>query len=861
MGSMVRKYASRIGRNTVDKARSAQGQHSIYQLCDMNLTPNISGSDLPIYFKNSRFSAVLRKYSSWSELLYRLMVNYVASSFDKYSEKRNGSLEFIFSVKLLKMQKWIIHISIELEEQVQLTEFHHWVLFHKLGDALIFTLKNFPIPKNFLTCDDFLTHIRIGLTGEIESFSVIKIHAIPIMLSYEQFRLWLLDFKTVNMTPNISLCIFISDVENLKIIFRNANPFIFCWENSKQYNKDRLSQQIDGSNLQILSKLTEMLTPSVEDYCNKLSEDLILENQRLFNENESVKQLLQEKNDLIEKLLEEYVEKESHFKEEKKLLENEILKFKETILGLEEHIKGLEDEKKDLLSDVGRLSVEIDSKMTKEKDIEIFKKIFPSKSAVSVNASEESAEIVVSPDNHRTEENIPRNQNQPDRVGSSSGVLPSNESNGSSEPLRFPVQIQETDGADGGNTSLSSAISSVHNAYKQLLLAIANNLLTGDIMKLKDWVHEQFLVETNLTSTEIILQLDRKGVINASNTSVLREFLKSILRIDLVHLIDEYHSGNYVNLRRMVVEIKQKSVSSTRDVNRAYASRRIPSQREISEQNFPLVRTDTMVMPPVSNQHDMANVHHQKPSETLSRRNRLSTHEDVPNDRARDTARGNESRSREASNGTTENSRHQEHRTRARNQNARFNFPSTSNNPNGRSERSNNVKKQPDRWLCNHYKRRCMVKFECCDKYWACHRCHNETSTCQQKKLKSRDTTMVKCMECGKEQQFGQFCVSCNTQFADFYCGLCKHLTGRDDHPYHCEKCGICRIHGDRSFHCDVCGVCLDVQLRGNHKCRPDSAHDNCGICLEDAFTGCQILPCSHKVHKECSKLMIQNGM
>ena len=41
------------------------------------------------------------------------------------------------------------------------------------------------------------------------------------------------------------------------------------------------------------------------------------------------------------------------------------------------------------------------------------------------------------------------------------------------------------------------------------------------------------------------------------------------------------------------------------------------------------------------------------------------------------------------------------------------------------------------------------------------------------------------------------------------------------------------RIHGDRSFHCDVCGVCLDVQLKGNHKCRPDSAHDNCGICFE----------------------------
>ena len=135
---------------------------------------------------------------------------------------------------------------------------------------------------------------------------------------------------------------------------------------------------------------------------------------------------------------------------------------------------------------------------------------------------------------------------------------------------------------------------------------------------------------------------------------------------------------------------------------------------------------------------------------------------------------GNENRSRatvnqktrEASNGITKNSRHQECQTLSRNQNSssQCNSPSTSN-PNGRSQRSNNVKKQEDRWLCNHYKRRCMVKFECCDKYWPCHRCHNETSTCQQKKLKSRDTTMVKCMECGKEQEVRKICNIMNTYF------------------------------------------------------------------------------------------------
>jgi uncharacterized CHY-type Zn-finger protein len=55
-------------------------------------------------------------------------------------------------------------------------------------------------------------------------------------------------------------------------------------------------------------------------------------------------------------------------------------------------------------------------------------------------------------------------------------------------------------------------------------------------------------------------------------------------------------------------------------------------------------------------------------------------------------------------------------------------------------------------WLCSHYKRQCYIKFECCDKFWPCHRCHNNQSTCGKKKLKSRDTEMVKCVHCNKVQ-------------------------------------------------------------------------------------------------------------
>ncbi|KAJ7393200.1 hypothetical protein OS493_006168 [Desmophyllum pertusum] len=104
-------------------------------------------------------------------------------------------------------------------------------------------------------------------------------------------------------------------------------------------------------------------------------------------------------------------------------------------------------------------------------------------------------------------------------------------------------------------------------------------------------------------------------------------------------------------------------------------------------------------------------------------------------------------------------------------------------------------------------------------------------------------------------------CRSCGGNMSAYFCSICKHFTSVDKNPYHCEKCGICRIHEDKSFHCDVCKVCLDKRLEGKHKSRPDSGHDECCICLEDAFSGCQILPCSHKVHRECAIAMIQNGI
>ncbi|XP_028409441.1 zinc finger protein BRUTUS-like At1g74770 [Dendronephthya gigantea] len=437
----------------------------------------------------------------------------------------------------------------------------------------------------------------------------------------------------------------------------------------------------------------------------------------------------------------------------------------------------------------------------------------------------------------------------------------------------------------------------LYNNYKILLLTLSQSLLSSDVIKLKDWASEKFSIERAQNTTDVFFKLDEKGVINAEDLNQLRSFFQSIVRYDLLHMIDIFLLGDY-SLLRLVPgpSIREASRAKSRywdvsaingeiltpDYSVSLIPRRDDRNAAISgklSNNTTTKHTQNSTF--LTSEKQSNTVPHSKLSFRCRNGNQPTAHEQqefipvttgvtdvvasessLSHERRRMTAnpliKTNQSLPNNNRNLQTFGSnglKHSKPQRRDTERNNGFNTrnPDTSHN--------HQALDQDDNWLCSHYKRHCYVKFECCDKFWPCHRCHNNQSKCGRKKLKSRDTKMVKCVYCDKEQPFGEFCCNCNAKFANYFCGLCLHLTGKDDHPYHCEKCGICRIHGDRSFHCDVCGVCLDVQLRGNHKCREGSAHDECCICLEDAFTGCQILPCSHKVHKECATQMIRSGM
>ncbi|WP_448215528.1 RING finger domain-containing protein [Endozoicomonas sp. 2B-B] len=166
--------------------------------------------------------------------------------------------------------------------------------------------------------------------------------------------------------------------------------------------------------------------------------------------------------------------------------------------------------------------------------------------------------------------------------------------------------------------------------------------------------------------------------------------------------------------------------------------------------------------------------------------------------------------------------------------------------------------------LCKDYRRLCYVKFECCQWYFPCHKCHNKSDRCEVTSRKAAHATQLLCSVCGFNGDItedSQTCPGCNELMSEYFCAQCKHFTDLEKKPYHCDKCGICRTSKDNAFHCDVCNVCMNTRLQDSHKCRENSRHDECCICLEDTFSGGRIMPCSHKVHRECGAAMFINGI
>ena len=92
---------------------------------------------------------------------------------------------------------------------------------------------------------------------------------------------------------------------------------------------------------------------------------------------------------------------------------------------------------------------------------------------------------------------------------------------------------------------------SIYNNYRFLLLQITQNLLKEDVLKLKQWVQNEFAIDPSWNVNAILLELDRKKVISVTDLSRLKKFFEEIVRYDFVHLIDCFLRGDYGFLRNL----------------------------------------------------------------------------------------------------------------------------------------------------------------------------------------------------------------------------------------------------------------------------------------------------------------------
>lgn len=209
---------------------------------------------------------------------------------------------------------------------------------------------------------------------------------------------------------------------------------------------------------------------------------------------------------------------------------------------------------------------------------------------------------------------------------------------------------------------------------------------------------------------------------------------------------------------------------------------------------------------------------------------------------------------------------------------------------------------------CEHYERNCHIVSPCCGMVFGCRVCHNacdnlpppsvqddhvesepsgtgfivETMSAAESKPTANvqrsssiltefedeeshheidrfSITEVICRVCYTRQSSKtNICVNCGVRFGEYHCQVCNLWMSAKDEPYHCEKCGFCRVGGRENFrHCDDCGMCIDAFLFEDHNCKSGKYMSNCPVCQEDLFSSrlaSHEMPCGHAIHWHCFK-------
>ena len=158
---------------------------------------------------------------------------------------------------------------------------------------------------------------------------------------------------------------------------------------------------------------------------------------------------------------------------------------------------------------------------------------------------------------------------------SKDGTIEQSSTQQSYESLSFSVQQDYSNKQEKislSNVPPTSVATTLYNNYKLLLLCLGQMLLSNDVTKLMTWATQNFPIVNPQNATHVLFQLDENEVINASDLSQLRHFFESIVRFDLVYVIDAFLLGDYGILRQITTS-KKRDVSTTQTPQNGTTSR------------------------------------------------------------------------------------------------------------------------------------------------------------------------------------------------------------------------------------------------------------------------------------------------
>ncbi|GFH57675.1 RING finger and CHY zinc finger domain-containing protein 1 [Chaetoceros tenuissimus] len=159
---------------------------------------------------------------------------------------------------------------------------------------------------------------------------------------------------------------------------------------------------------------------------------------------------------------------------------------------------------------------------------------------------------------------------------------------------------------------------------------------------------------------------------------------------------------------------------------------------------------------------------------------------------------------------------------------------------------------------CVHYERKCNVVAPCCGKLFGCRVCHDELTNGAHGQMDRFAIREIVCKECNTRQTCSNRCINpqCGITFAEYHCHKCNLWMALANQPFHCDKCGFCRVGGQQHYrHCDQCSMCINANTFDQHNCLRDKYKNNCPVCREDMHTSRhapQDLPCGHAIHAHC---------